>query len=326
MPRLRQVRTKEEAEAVPEDQSISVVIAPDEPVVETSAEEHEKPEVKETKPEPESEIAEEAEQESLKTRLGELERAEQAAQQLAQARERDLLAARQQAQQYEAALAQSRSEAVQANYDIVSNALAAAQAESDAAQRDWEAAANEGDLKRQSEANIRINRAQARIVQYEDAKATLEARKGEKPPERQQQVQGDPFENAIARLPEPAKNWLRAHRDYVTEPEKNAALQHYHWVAKKETGEEFTQKYIDSMEVHLGMRSKEESATRSERTVVSAPVSREAPSLKDGRPVTTRITLTPDQRSAARMAGISEVEYAKQLIRMNEAKKNGLIQ
>jgi len=53
---------------------------------------------------------------------------------------------------------------------------------------------------------------------------------------------------------------------------------------------------------------------------VSAPVSRDVPS---GYSSPSRIRLTRDQCETARLAGISESEYAAQLIKLNEMKANG---
>jgi hypothetical protein len=55
-------------------------------------------------------------------------------------------------------------------------------------------------------------------------------------------------------------------------------------------------------------------------SIVSAPVSREAPSESTGRRA-SQIRLTVEQREAARMAGITEVEYARQLQRLDAAKR-----
>ena len=51
----------------------------------------------------------------------------------------------------------------------------------------------------------------------------------------------DQVEAALASMPEATANWLRAHPEYINDPRKNAALQHFHWVACDETGEEYTQ-------------------------------------------------------------------------------------
>jgi len=61
---------------------------------------------------------------------------------------------------------------------------------------------------------------------------------------------------------------------------------------------------------------------------VAAPVSRGEHYAMSGElePHTGRITLTPQQREIANLpGGPGETEYAKQLLRMNQMKKSGLI-
>jgi hypothetical protein len=61
---------------------------------------------------------------------------------------------------------------------------------------------------------------------------------------------------------------------------------------------------------------------RERAPIVSAPVSREIPSHNGSRP-TGKITLSAEQREAARMSGISEVEYGRQLLKLNQMKMDG---
>ena len=56
---------------------------------------------------------------------------------------------------------------------------------------------------------------------------------------------------------------------------------------------------------------------------MSAPVSRDAPSLSTGRPTTTRVELTAAQREAARISGVDDVTYARNLLRLNSLKQQG---
>ena len=77
----------------------------------------------------------------------------------------------------------------------------------------------------------------------------------------------------------------------------------------------------------------EEMQTRAEQTrpseppqpsrgpIVSAPVSRDHTSY--GGNSQRRITLSAQQAEMAKLAGISEIEYAKQLLRLEEMKRNG---
>ena len=66
---------------------------------------------------------------------------------------------------------------------------------------------------------------------------------------------------------------------------------------------------------------------RQQRSAVqmSAPVSRDSPSMTTGRPQGGPVQLTAEQREAARFSGISEQEYARQLQRMNQMKAAGQI-
>jgi hypothetical protein len=58
------------------------------------------------------------------------------------------------------------------------------------------------------------------------------------------------------------------------------------------------------------------------RRTMSAPVSREAPSLSSLR-APEPLKLTPLQREAAKISGISEAEYLRQLVRLKEEKSLG---
>ena len=339
MPRLRAVRTKEEAAKVPEDQSISVVITDEDEVTPkqelADGQQAEKKEEKQELKRPE--IVDDLDtkgQDDLKKRLEDLEKAERVARDALAARQRDLDDANRRAREAEERETKVRGEASSYEMDAVNNALAASQAESDAAQRDYEAALTNQDAKAQSDAQRRLSRAEARIVQFEDSKAILEdrAKRAQDAPKKETR---DPLEAAIANLPDAAKTWLRTHSEYMTEPRKNAKIQSLHWDAIEAGNGAFTPSYFEWIEVQLGMRKapkkedddvEDEPETRKERVITSAPVSRESPSLRDGRPTNQRITLSPEQREAARFSGVSEIEYAKQLIRMNEMKKSGLIQ
>ena len=65
------------------------------------------------------------------------------------------------------------------------------------------------------------------------------------------------------------------------------------------------------------------SPSNQQRTsIVSAPVSREVPSSGGFRQA-GKITLTAEQRESARISGISEAEYARQLSRLNDMKATG---
>jgi hypothetical protein len=78
-----------------------------------------------------------------------------------------------------------------------------------------------------------------------------------------------------------------------------------------------------SMQPPSSFRPLPESADEDRRSAfVSAPVSRETPSAGGSRS-NRQIRLTAEEREHARMAGVSEVEYAKQKQKLIEAKNEG---
>ena len=243
-------------------------------------------------------------------------RAEQAAKEREEALKR--------AQERDVEVVKFQKEATQSQLDHVSTALSAAQAEAESAKRDIKTAITNADPDAQTEAYERLAAARANISKLEDGKFELEARvKAEPKPEvRQEPKQVQPT------LPETALSWLRAHPQYLNDPEKNAQIQWLHHVVVKEGKSAFSPEYFNSMEEHLGLREapkEPEKPQEQQRTnIVSAPVSREVPSSGTGtRQKNGTVTLTALEKEAAKDAGVTETEYAKQKLRLLEAKANG---
>jgi hypothetical protein len=168
--------------------------------------------------------------------------------------------------------------------------------------------------------------------------------------------QVDPLEAFLANVPEAARDWLRAHPEYMTDPEKSAAAQHFHWSAVREAGgEPFTPKYWARLERDLGIAPNgngkvptdnlahspveierpapmpprmESPPPRQQRqsAPVSAPPTREAPSMTTGRAPTQRAPLTADERQVARNCGLTDEQYQQQKDKMNRLKVEGVIQ
>ena len=150
------------------------------------------------------------------------------------------------------------------------------------------------------------------------------------------------LEDHIAHLPPRVQGWYRKHPEFATDPEKAAQIQYCHHVAAREVGEQFTEPYFDRMEQMLNLAPRTNghaqqrpapaappryAAPPRQRSTapVSAPPSRDVPSFRTGRPTGGPVQLTPEQREAARFSGISEQEYARQLVKMNRMKAAGEI-
>jgi hypothetical protein len=132
-----------------------------------------------------------------------------------------------------------------------------------------------------------------------------------------------PLEQVLATVPEGARGWLRAHPEYLGDPEKNAQIQHAHLVAARETGDqEFGPHYYERLEHHLGLRPQRQpqqtraaSRPTAPRHSVSAPPTRDSISMSTGRP-TGRVSLSSEEREFAAMVGLSDAEYAAEKQRM----------
>ena len=174
----------------------------------------------------------------------------------------------------------------------------------------------------------------------------------------QQQPPADRMEQAIAAMPERVKRWFRTHPEYLVEPEKAAQIQYCHHVAARETGEQFTDPYFDRMEQMLGWQQQPpatKTAPTQENKVnghapvsapaepprnptpvrqqqqrsgppVSAPPTRDVPSLASGRPTTRRVPLTEVELQIAKNSGISPEEYQLQKEKMRAMQAAGVIQ
>lgn len=320
MPRLREPPVKEEEKP-------ATVAAQDQPFEQVEAQPEQEEAVVQQQPDNNAD--------ELKRQIEALRKSEREARQRAEqaAAERDQ--AVRYAQERNVALSQSQRDAVGSRLDSINNGLAAADAEIEEAKNAFRMASIEQDIDAQVAAQERLAEAKANKVNLTNGKTALERairdeqeRTKEQQRLQQQQQPGDNLDRT--NLPQTAKNWLRAHPEYMTDPRKNSKIQSLHWDVLDEGHEPFSSQYYESLEVHLGLRAKPQQETEDDveevqparKSVVSAPVSREVPSSSGNRSGNS-IRLTAAQREAAKLAGITEAEYAKQLVNLNNAKANG---
>lgn len=333
MPRLRAVKTKEEAAAVPSGEPVQVVFPSEdesgtERVTETKPEKVVAP-VPREEPEPQPDIS------ALQKQLEAAQKAEKIAQEALRTEQQRTVEAVRQQETLRTESNKHQENALQAQYDAIVNAMEASRVETESAQRDIENASANADYKTQAEAFSRLARAQANIAKLEDGKYAIEARReAEKnTPKEEPKAQTDPFEAAIAAIPESGKVWLRAHPEYMTNQRQNAKIQSLHWDIIDEGHRPFSEGYLESMEIHLGLKEKPKAAATEEpeedepkprkSVVTQAPPTREVPSPSTGKTSSTKVTLTPEEREVARSSGIDELEYARQKIKLQDLKQNG---
>jgi hypothetical protein len=151
-------------------------------------------------------------------------------------------------------------------------------------------------------------------------------------------------------LPEHARDFIRKHETLVTDEAVNAKAQELHKELLADGHRAYGPSYMREMEARLFGEPEPEPddtakrdallvARRTQRNApqsdmplssrgYSAPVSREAPSsyedLQRGmRSGSGSITLGPAEKEAAKIAGVSEAEYAFQMVRLRDLKRDG---
>src|SRR3974390_111408 len=338
MPRIRPLRTKEEIAKVPQDQPVTIALEP-EGTVEIETPEAASPKVREKQESPvkKQAPAEDDEKVSLRKQLEEMRRASdlQVAQMNQQIQE-----AQRYARESEERFHNSYYQAQDAEYQAILNAISAAEGEAEGAQEIIARASEANDPKAMAEASRKLARAESRLAQLEDGKASLEAQRtreaaqakaARERPQQQQPSQPQTPEQFIDQMPNllpSQRDWLKSHPETVTNTNKNLRLQGAHAEAVDLNMQPGTQKYFDHLEMRMGYKKPpqeegEEDMEDESSQIVSAPPSRQATSPASGRPTTTKITLTPEQREVARLSGISEIDYARGLQKLNDIKANG---
>ena len=220
----------------------------------------------------------------------------------------------------------------------------AAKATVEKALSDLRNAENSGDTDSKIEATGRLVSAQGDMGKFEAGIAEIQAKRRELRDERDklrkavpdqqqaqvqsqqpQQPQRKTVEELAASLPVAEAEWLRQHRDYVEDPTKFSRLSSASQVAYNEGLQVGNPAYIPRVEevmefLNGGGRAAPEPVKRS--PPVSAPVSREVPSASGAR-AQSKVTLTAAQREAAKDSGVTEAEYARQLVKYQQMVADG---
>lgn len=333
MARPRIARNAEQAKAIPIEQPIQIEIPPDgEVIVPADRQPDKAPET--STPSTPIQISTKQDDSELQTLKAQLETLKRTSED--NAKRAQEAAAREQAlrQQYEDQGKNFQtvvSQRGKAEMDAINNGIAAAQAEAEAATQELTAYGETQDWGGVAKAQSRLSRAQTRLVQLEDAKANYEARLEQVKQQMEylarqpQQQGGDPVQDHISRMTginDAQRNWLRTHPDAISDQEKNSYLQAGHFEAIKKNYAPGSAEYFQYLEERLGYRQPTEEVEELQPQMVAAPPTREAPSAS-GRTSPTRITLTAEERQIAAASNISEIEYARQKLRLIEMKKQG---
>jgi hypothetical protein len=340
MPRLKPPPARPEQEspeivvAAPPVGEVEIELSAD-PSGETEVELHPSPTVQaEPKPEPV------AEDNPLQKALD----AQRHAEELQRATQRERDDARRLAREHEEELQRERGDREDAQYNSVLTAIAAEQSALDKAEGDYAAFAAAADWAAAGKAQRIMASASARLDRLEDGKLSFDSKREAAktaPPERKPVPQRDApldFEQRIATLPTPAKDWLRKHPEFINDTALNEKIGNAHNYLVKNRGiEQFSGAYFDALDDEFGFKTapqpEAKPAPQPQRRSMpmSAPVSRDVPTASGQRASPTKITLTEEERRIARTSysapdmtdAQKEFAYAKNKQKLQAMRANG---
>lgn len=303
MPKLRPLPAKPDTEeelhiSLPPEGDIEIELPGDDGGP-TEVEVSPKPEVKPA--------AKEADDSPLQRALEAQQRAEEL-QRTAQ-RERD--EAQRQTRERDEELTRERGDRQEAEFNSVLTAIAAEESTVAKWESDYAAFAATGDWGNAAKAQTALAKASSRLDRLEDSKAAFEKR--EKPTTTETSANPAPksqdFEQRIAQMPDKAKEWLRAHPEFITDDGLNRKIGAAHQYLTENKGvQAFSAAYFEALDGEFGFKAGERQEPepkpqpRTRSIPMTAPVSRDAVSPSGQRQSSTKITLSEEERLIARNA------------------------
>jgi hypothetical protein len=247
---------------------------------------------------------------SLQEQLDAANKRAESAERLAEQREADRVRAAEESNRTKADLTVSHSQ-------VIANALTAAEGERRELRSAIRQAKEAGDYDAEVEALDKLGQLNVKVQRLNEGKAELDSRAEQERDAAKRPA--DPVENYIqqANLSPRAANWIREHSDVVTDRNMTTKLTAAHWGALADGITEGSDAYFEAIEQRMGFGDQQaarqvEAQQPARRQAPAAPPSRDGGTGGSARPGTIRLSAA--QREAARMAGISDAEYAQNLV------------
>jgi hypothetical protein len=304
MPRLKPPRQKQEEQPIiattPIDQPVEIVLD-DDPVEHVEVSLAEPPIKVESKPDADA----------LKTQVDAAKQAEELQRRLTEAQRQSDENARL-AREREHELQRERGDREDAQYNSVLTAIAAQQSTLDKAESDYAAYASANDWANASKAQRVMSEAAARLDRLTAGKDVFEERREEAKRAAQTAPRPVPqppsFEERIKALPSNAQSWLRTHPEFINDASKNGEIQAAHsYIVQRKGVAAFSDAYFDALDTEFGFKKPPESSPvpapspqPRKSMPMTAPVSRDVPSVASGTRTQNSITLTAEERAIAR--------------------------
>ena len=214
------------------------------------------------------------------------------------------------------------------NLQLVSNAIDTLRQSNEIAKANYKAAMSAGDYDAAATYQEEMSGHAAKLLQLEQGKQVLESTPLPVAPV---QRPTDPVEAFAAQLSPRSAEWVRRHPQFVTDPRLNQKMIAAHNLAMADGIEADSDEYFSTIEGILRIQPRQSSAqAESPMSEASSGTSRQsappaAPVTRSGTATGTRsnvVRLTADQREMAQMMGMTDAEYAKNLV---DLKKQGRI-
>jgi hypothetical protein len=209
----------------------------------------------------------------------------------------------------------TRSDVVSAEMLAVNNAIANTEHERADAKQAYKAAMEAGDYEAAAEAQAKLSEVAVKAQRIKEGKAELERRA------EAAKVQADPIEQYVQQLSPQSAAWIRRHPETVSDPGKRDMLQRAHYKALGDGIRVDSPEYFQHMDVEMGYAQRQQAADdldddppqQRQQAAPAAPVSRGgAAQAPQARPNVVRLTAA--QREIAAACGMTDAEYAKQLL------------
>ncbi len=241
-----------------------------------------------------------------------------------------------QVQERDRQLADERAHREQAVTDNITSALSGAQAEQASAEQEYVAAAQNQDYAAMAKAQSKISRAAAKVLNYEAAAAELDDRRkaAEIDSQRRPQPQApQPVDvvtaiNTNPGLMQTERDWLLKHQEVLVDRKKGILMEAAYIRAVDAGHSRGTDEYFKFLDRELGFskpppKTEERTDDEEESTIMAAPVSRDNVSPSNGQSQqSNRVVLTPEQRDFAKSMGVSELDYARNVLKLRADKKS----
>lgn len=226
--------------------------------------------------------------------------------------------------------ARSESEVQDSNLQLIVSAIETVRRDSAMARRAYAEALAASDYERAAEIQEAMADNVAKLRQLENGRIALEERlKNPPPPPKPQNV--DPVEALASQLSPRSAAWVRAHPEYATSQAKFNKMIGAHQMAVSDGIVPDSDEYFEAIENLLGHRKAApppapapvEETDEDAMSTAAKPVARKAPppaappSRGSGSGSNT-MRLTAAQREAAAISGLTEEEYAKNLMAANK--------